>query len=130
MELLKKSIGAAIAATARLSGAEIKKISESSQIVTNLNVHHIEQKVERKASVDEALLVRAENAVRQLLHVVDMLEKQQVIYRYAILRYAKEIRGALVDLTRLIEALKARQAARHRGPDPGAAAACADNHRH
>ncbi|ALL01931.1 hypothetical protein Pyrde_1888 [Pyrodictium delaneyi] len=106
MELLKKSIGAAIAATAKLSGAEIQKISEASQIVVNLNVHHIEQKIEQRSEIDDMLLRRAENALDQLLTVVEALEKQQVVYRYAILNYAKEIRRAVNDLKKLIEVLK------------------------
>ncbi len=106
MELLKKSIGAAIAATAKLSGAEIQKISEASQIVVNLNVHHVEQKVERKSAVDDVVVQRAESALRHLLQLVDTLEKQQAIYRYAILNYVKEIRKAIIELKKLIDAVK------------------------
>ncbi|WP_156327966.1 hypothetical protein [Pyrodictium delaneyi] len=100
MELLKKSIGAAIAATARLSGAEIQKISEASQIVVNLNVHHVEQKVEQKAELD---LEKVRKAVHELEELVSTLEKQSVLYRYAIMNYAKSIRRVINILQRFLD---------------------------
>lgn len=105
MDLLKKSIGAAIVATARFTDAELHKISETSQVVVNLNIHHVEQKVEQKLSVDNHFLQRARKALENIMQILETMEKQQVIYRYAILNYVKKLRQELVALEKLFDSI-------------------------